>query len=77
MRTAEKVYEGSSFVGESIIFGRKKLVSLDVVDFNEVYVDAISKISIYFLNVETMATVIYLVNVSGFLSEHIDESEDF
>ena len=53
MRTAKKVYEGSPFVGESIIFGRKEPVFFDVVNFNEVYVDAVSKISIYFLNVET------------------------
>jgi len=53
MRTTKKVYECSSFVGESIIFGRKELIFFDVVDFNEVYVDAVSKISIYLLSVET------------------------
>lgn len=53
MRTAEKIYEGSPFVGESIIFGRKELIFFNVVNFNEAYVDAVSKISIYFLNVET------------------------
>jgi len=53
MRTAEEVYEGSSFVGESIIFGRKEHIFINVVDFYEVYVNAVSKISINLLNVET------------------------
>ena len=52
MRTAEKVYEGPSFVCESIIFGGKELVFFDVVDFDEIYVDAVSKIAIYLLDVE-------------------------
>jgi len=53
MRTVEEVYEGSSFVGEPVIFGRKELVFVNVVDFYEVYVNAVSKISINLLNVET------------------------
>jgi hypothetical protein len=53
MRTFEKVYERSSFVGESIVFGGEELVFINVVDFDEAYVKAVSKISIYLLNIES------------------------
>jgi len=48
-----------------------------VVDFDEIYLDAISKVSIHLLNVKMQFTMINLVNVSSFLPEHMKESEDF
>ena len=48
-----------------------------MVYFDEVYVDAVSEISIHLLNVKMQFTMINLVNVSSFLPEHMEESEDF
>jgi hypothetical protein len=48
-----------------------------MVDFDEVCFDAVSKVSIHFLNVEMQFAVVNLVDVSSFLPEHMEESEDF
>ena len=48
-----------------------------MVDFNEVCFNAVSKVSIHLLNVKMQFTMINLVNVSGSLPEHMEESEDF
>ena len=48
-----------------------------MVDFDEVYFDAISKVSIHLLNVKMQFTMINLVNVSSSLPEHMEESKDF
>ena len=48
-----------------------------MVDFDEVYFDAVSKVSINLLNVKMQFTMINLVNVSSPLPEHSEESEDF
>ena len=48
-----------------------------MVDFDEVYFDAVSKISIHLLDVKMQFTMINLVNVSSSLPEHMEESEDF
>lgn len=48
-----------------------------MVDFDEAYFDAVSKISIHLLNVKMQFTMINLVNVSSSLPEHMEEPEDF
>jgi len=48
-----------------------------MVDFDEVYVNAISEVSIHLPDVITQATVVYLVDIFGFLSKYVEESENF
>jgi len=48
-----------------------------VVDFDEVYVNAVSQVSIDLLRIKTKGTVIDLVNVFRFPSEKIEESNNF
>jgi len=48
-----------------------------MVDFDEVYFDAVSKVSVHLFNVKVQFTMINLVNVSSSLPEHMEEFEDF
>ena len=48
-----------------------------MVDFDEVYVNAVSQVSIDLLRIKAKGAVIDLVNVFRFLSENIEESNDF
>jgi len=48
-----------------------------VVDFDEVYVNAVSQVSIDLLRVKMKGAVIDLVNVFRFLSENAKESNNF
>jgi len=48
-----------------------------MVDFDEVYVNAVSEVSIHLPDVIAQATVIYLVNVFRFPSKYVEESENF
>ena len=48
-----------------------------MVDFDEVYVDAVSQVSVHLLRVKMKGAVIDLVNVFRFLSENIKESNNF
>ena len=48
-----------------------------MVDFDEVYVDAVSQVSIHLLRIKTKGAVIDLVNIFRFPSEKIKESNNF
>ena len=48
-----------------------------MVDFDEVYVNAVSQVSIDLLRIKTKGAVIDLVNVFCFSSEKIEESNNF
>ena len=48
-----------------------------MVDFDEVYFDAVSKVSVHLLDVKVQFTMIDLVNVSSSLPKHMEEFEDF
>jgi len=48
-----------------------------VVDFDEAYVNAVSQVSIDLLRIKAKGAVIDLVDVFRFLSENIEESNDF